>query len=129
MYRPSSIFTSAGVDPDEVGAACGLSDPDRLMVKVAPSWLTRRWRTPIAAMTAPWAIYVRREVLNGDRRMLARLLTHELVHVRQWADLGMLRFSWRYLKGYLAGRRQGLSHDQAYLQIPLEQEARAISGH
>ncbi len=80
-------------------------------------------------MTVPWAIYVRMDVLTGDRPTLARLLTHELVHVRQWAELGPVRFTVEYLSGYLAGRRQGLDHQRAYLAIPLEREARSISGH
>lgn len=80
-------------------------------------------------MTVPWAIYVRTDVLTGDRPALARLLTHELVHVRQWAELGPLRFIGEYLRGYVTARRRGLDHQQAYLAIPLEEEARSISGH
>ncbi len=80
-------------------------------------------------MTVPWAIYVRTDVLTGDRPALAGLVTHELVHVRQWAELGPVRFAVQYLKGYVAGRRRGLDHQRAYLAIPLEQEARSISGH
>ena len=80
-------------------------------------------------MTLPWAIYVRSEVLGGDSVRLARLVSHELVHVRQWQDLGTLKFLRRYLSDYLRGRRKGLSHSQAYLAISLETEARQISGY
>lgn len=80
-------------------------------------------------MTVPWAIYVRDDVLHGDTGTLAKLLGHELVHVRQWSDLGPVSFSRNYVGSYLAGRRRGLSHDEAYRAIPLEVEARQISGH
>lgn len=112
-----------------VSSACGLDDPDTIAVRPAPTWLLRLWRGPVAAMTLPWAIYVRPEVLTGDRRRLAHLLFHELVHVRQWRALGVAGFVRSYLTGYLRARRQGLGHFQAYLAIPLEAEARRISGH
>lgn len=80
-------------------------------------------------MTLPWAIYIRRDVLGGDAPVLARLVSHELVHVRQWHQLGTLTFLRRYLGDYWRGRRRGLGHTQAYLAISLEQEAREISGH
>jgi hypothetical protein len=57
------------------------------------------------------------------------LVGHELVHVRQWRELGPARFLWRYLGAYLRARLRGLRHRDAYAAIPLEQEARAISGH
>lgn len=59
------------------------------------------------------------------------LLRHELVHVRQWRELGPARFLVQYLGAYLTGRRNGLGHRDAYLAIPLEveaeTEARALS--
>jgi hypothetical protein len=39
--------------------------------------------------------------------VLARLLLHELVHVRQWRDAGPVRFLARYLGDYLRGRLRG----------------------
>jgi hypothetical protein len=57
------------------------------------------------------------------------LVGHELVHVRQWRELGAVRFLWRYLGAYVRGRLQGLRHREAYAAIPFEQEARALSGH
>lgn len=80
-------------------------------------------------MTLPWAIYVRRDVLGGDASCLSNLIEHELVHVRQWQQLGTTRFLRQYVREYLRGRRQGFDHNQAYLAISLEQEAREISGH
>jgi hypothetical protein len=52
------------------------------------------------------------------------LLAHELVHVRQWADLGHLRFLVRYLGAYLANLARLRRHMAAYRAIPLEVEAR-----
>ena len=52
-----------------------------------------------------------------------RLLRHELVHVRQWRELGTTRFLVRYLGAYLRWRLRGYGHWAAYRRIPLEVEA------
>jgi hypothetical protein len=57
-----------------------------------------------------------------------RLIAHELVHVRQWRELGTVRFLSRYLGAYARARRRGLNHRDAYEAIPLEAEARALAG-
>ena len=57
----------------------------------------------------------------GDRELIA----HELVHVRQYDELGYLRFSLRYLRDYAAGLLRHRHHRRAYLSIPAEVEARA----
>jgi hypothetical protein len=74
----------------------------------------------VDAMTLDRWIFVRRGHEHDER-----LLTHELVHVRQWRERGVVRFLREYLGAYFAGRRRGLNHREAYLAIPLEQEARA----
>lgn len=82
------------------------------------------WLPPgTAAMTLGHTILMRRRHL-GD----APLLDHEMVHVRQWEDLGVPRFLWRYLTAYGQGRARGLSHQAAYRAIPLEVEARETAG-
>ncbi|MFP5318075.1 MAG: hypothetical protein ACLGI2_07240 [Acidimicrobiia bacterium] len=53
----------------------------------------------------------------------ARLLRHEQEHVRQWRELGPLRFLRTYLGSYLRFRRLGFGHQAAYRLIPLEAEA------
>jgi hypothetical protein len=53
----------------------------------------------------------------------SRLLRHELVHVRQWRELGVPRFSVRYLGAYLRWRIRRYPHWAAYRRIPLEIEA------
>ena len=128
-FPPSVISLLGDVDPTELGNLSGLSDIDSVTIRPAPRWLVRIWRSDVAAMTVPWAIYVRSDVLGGDSSRLAGLVGHELVHVRQWRELGTLRFVRRYLSEYLHGRRRGLRHSQAYLAISLEKEAREISGY
>ena len=80
-------------------------------------------------MTLPRAIYIRPEVLSGDSARLARLLGHELVHARQWEELGTFTFLRQYLGDYLKARGRGLTHQNAYLAISLEKEAREVSGY
>ncbi len=98
-------------------------------VKPAPRWMRRLWRNGITAMTLPGAIYVSPVALTADRERLADLISHELVHVRQWRELGTVGFIRRYLVEYVRGRRRGLSHGEAYLAISLEREARQIAGY
>ncbi len=71
------------------------------------------------AMTLDRLVLVRRH-----RRDDAALLAHELVHARQWAELGITGFLRRYLGSYLANLARHRRHHAAYLAIPLEREAR-----
>jgi hypothetical protein len=77
----------------------------------------------VAAMTLGRVILLRR-----DHRHDEALLAHELVHVRQWRELGPAVFLWRYLGAYARGRAAGLGHQRAYEAIPLEVEARELAG-
>jgi hypothetical protein len=77
----------------------------------------------VAGMTLRRTILVRREHAGDEA-----LLSHEMVHVRQWEELGVPRFLWRYLSSYLRGRLGGLSHQDAYHAIPFEVEARRVAG-
>lgn len=93
-------------------------DRARARVLVVP------WLTPgAAAMTLGRLVLVRR----GHERDRA-LLAHELVHVRQWRELGVVAFLWRYLGAYVASRARGMPHWDAYAAIPLEVEARTLAG-
>jgi len=64
--------------------------------------------------------------LRGDRiqERSTALLAHELVHVRQFAELGPVRFFKQYLGAYFTNLWKLRSHRAAYLAIPLEEEAR-----
>lgn len=89
-------------------------------------WLERLWLGPVVAMTLPGLVFVKRDRLEDPG--LAPLLAHELVHIRQWEEHGVVGFLTRYLVDYLRGRRRGLNHWQAYRQITFEHEARDIAG-
>ncbi len=117
-----------GVDPAEMARLSGLEDIDRVPVRRAPRWMTKAWRGDVGAMTLPWGIFVRGDLLAGDRTALVRLIRHELVHVRQWGELGPVRFLVRYLSEYLRLRRAGLGHQRAYQEISFEREARQLAG-
>lgn len=67
------------------------------------------------------------DMIRGERDRLARLVIHELVHVRQFAELGYLRFMARYLSDYVGSRLDGMSHHEAYLAISAEREAREVT--
>jgi hypothetical protein len=62
---------------------------------------------------------------DEDRRGTRKLVAHELVHVRQYAELGYVRFSYRYLRDYCRGLLRYRRHRRAYLAIPAEVQARA----
>lgn len=64
-----------------------------------------------------------RESRQGDGGLLA----HELVHVRQFRELGALGFLGRYVGAYLRLRLTGHRHMAAYRRIPLEVEASWLS--
>ena len=75
-----------------------------------------------AAITIGSVISVRRAYADD-----ARLLRHEEEHVRQWRELGYVRFLRQYLRAYLRWRRAGFGHLAAYRLIPLEVEAEAAA--
>ncbi len=74
-----------------------------------------------AGMTIGNWVFLRRDDDRSGRR---ELIAHELVHVRQFEELGLIRFLTRYLRDYLSCLRQSGSHRQAYLAIPAEVDAR-----
>jgi hypothetical protein len=125
--NPGPLLTACGISPGEVAAALGGLDLDQVDIRPAPVWLTRLWGKTISAMALGTRVYVQAASLNGDPTDLGALIVHELVHVRQWEQLGVMRFLWRYLTGYLKGRFSGLSHQEAYRTIPIEVEAREVA--
>lgn len=62
---------------------------------------------------------------GADAELLA-LIAHELVHVRQYRELGAWRFRRAYLREYLAGRLGRLGHEAAYRNISFERAAREV---
>ncbi len=78
-----------------------------------------RWAAPGAdATTLGRVIFIRSSALGS-----ARLLRHELVHVRQWRRLGVVGFALRYLRAYAGWRLRRYPHWAAYRRVPLEIEA------
>ena len=74
---------------------------------------------PGAAATTIGPLILMRRSAVGD----ARLLRHELVHVRQYRELGIAGFLVRYLWAYLRWRLRRHPHWAAYRRIPFEAEA------
>lgn len=70
------------------------------------------------AITLGPVVIVRKEHCEN-----AELLRHEMVHVQQFRQLGVLGFVVRYVAGYCKWRLRGYSHQGAYRRIPLEAEA------
>jgi len=90
-----------------------------------PRWLAPLVRADVVAITLGRSIYLREGAGQGSETDLARIVLHELEHVRQVAQLGLPRFIFRYLRDYYRLRRSGLSSSEAYSAIPFEIEARA----
>ena len=120
------LLTETGRDSDLLRVAIDPVRPEQLGLKAASPLMMRLWGSGIQAMTIRNWIFVDPKILNGDLDVLSRLVIHELVHVRQWHDLGVVGFMRRYATDYLQGRRRGLGHRDAYLNIGLEEEARQI---
>ncbi len=57
----------------------------------------------------------------------SRLIAHELVHVQQYADIGIVRFYLRYLGDFVRGLRLQRKWMPAYRDIPAEAEARELT--
>lgn len=125
--NPALLLTASGISPVQVSVALDGLDLALVEIRSAPVRLTRLWGGAVGAMTLGTKVYVRPDLLDTDPAKLGPLIVHELVHVHQWAQLGVLRFLWRYLAGYLKGRFAGLSHQSAYRAIPFEVEARQIA--
>jgi hypothetical protein len=70
-------------------------------------------------VTIGTTVYVRPGFLDQPT-----LLAHELVHVRQYTELGFIRFLATYIAEYVQNRVRLRSHRSAYLAISLEKQAR-----
>jgi hypothetical protein len=87
-----------------------------------PWWLRGFLARDVLAITLGRRIYVRRK-LEGEA--FARLLRHELAHVRQVERLGLLLFLWRYVVEFARNWVRLRSVAAAYAAISFEIEARA----
>lgn len=106
-----------------------LNDAELDSYDVLPKYLARRVRivnVPTLpggydGMTLGFTILLANTV---DEQGNSPLLAHELVHVRQWADQGRIRFPGRYLGSFAHGLRLHRSWRRAYLSVEAETEAR-----
>jgi hypothetical protein len=121
------ILAEAGYDSEELRATLHPIALEKVRLLPASRVVRALWGKEIQAMTLGSWILVDPAILTGDRIVLGRLLVHELVHVRQWADYGFFGFLRRYLGDYLRGRRRGAGHRMAYWSNRLEVEARLIT--
>lgn len=103
----------------------GLVQPEKVRVHKAPRLLTFVWGRNTAAMTLGSHILIDSSLLERPGERLAALVAHELIHVRQWQEKGIVLFLLTYLRQYLLARVRGASHDVAYRAIGMEVEARA----
>lgn len=93
----------------------------RAVVRIGYPWWLRPWLfRDVAGVTLGRRIYLAAGI--RDERLEA-MLRHELAHVRQVAELGVIPFLWRYGSEYLRYRRSGLSWDEAYRAISFERDA------
>ena len=89
-----------------------------------PFWLRIFLVANVAAITLGRRVYVSPRIAEASLERFERLLRHELAHVRQVRDLGLMRFLYRYMRDYIRLRRSGLTSHLAYMAIPFEIEAR-----
>ena len=99
---------------------------------LVPPATARRARVQRVPLLAPGThgMTVGRLVLvlrDDDRSGKRTLLAHELVHVEQYARLGVIQFLRRYVSEYARNLRRLRSHRKAYLAISSEVEARAAA--
>ncbi len=107
-----------------------LSDLELDRYTLVPRWVARRAilvQVPVlppgaVGMTSGRVIFLRRDEPTDGR---STLIAHELIHVRQFTEMGRLFFLLRYLSGYLRNLLSLRNHHSAYLAIPQEREAYA----
>lgn len=88
-----------------------------------PWWLRPFLARDVAAITLGRRIFVRPDVGERPPDAIARLLRHELVHVRQVNRLGLPRFLWQYTSEFVRHFRRERDVARAYRLISFEVEA------
>lgn len=121
------LLREAGYDTDALRVRVAPVNPDDINVWPAGRLMRRFWRHGIGGVTHGTLVFVDPEVMRGDPDRLARLVVHELIHVRQFVAAGYVRFVLSYLKDYWKGRIGGLGPGDAYREITYEREARELT--
>jgi hypothetical protein len=108
--------------PREIEDALGeaIADANAKIRIGYPWWLRPFLLRDVAAITLGHRVYLGAQVRPDS---VARLLRHELAHVRQVQRLGLLRFYWRYLYEFGRHFSRVRSLDKAYNLISFEREA------
>ena len=88
-----------------------------LVRRTFPWWLKPFLLRGVAGITLGRRIYL------AAGAQADGVLRHELVHVRQIARIGMLRFYGQWVWEYVRNRLKGMSPDEAYRRISFEEEA------
>jgi len=78
----------------------------------------------VIGITLGRRIYLSSKLFDRGEAEVARIIRHELAHVAQVRQLGLISFLYRYLEEYLGHRRDGHEIDEAYELISFEVEAR-----
>lgn len=124
----SDVLAETGIDHSSVAAKLADVDPESVPVRALPFWVDLVLPAWIGAVTLPSSIWIRRRMLAIGGRSLGKLVLHELVHVQQWREHGVIGFLRHYLKDYLSARlRERGGHRAAYRAIPFEDEAYTLA--
>jgi hypothetical protein len=126
MRLPAARFVGTALSPGYLSRIHPIT-PESVTVVSAPPMMRRMWGRGTGAMTLGSRIFVDPMVLERGGRELTALLMHEMVHARQWQELGPRRFLASYLRQYLVARVTGATHRSAYLAIGAEVEARSLA--
>ena len=78
-------------------------------------------------MTLGSRIWAPRDFCDRTPREQLSFLAHELTHVEQYHELGIIGFLRGYITEYRAHRHRGLSRIEAYRRISFEDQARSRS--
>jgi len=95
-------------------------------VCVGYPWWLRPWlMRGVIAVTLGKRIYVSQRAAARSSESLGRLLRHELVHVRQMNQHGLVVFVWLYMTEFFRHWRRERNMTRAYQAISFEVEATA----
>lgn len=97
---------------------------------VIPAGLARKvWLVQLPTIPGPYSGLTIANLVIIDHHLPpgtpSALLAHELVHVRQFHDKGILRFTFDYNKAFAVGLVTERRWSRAYRAIPAEVEARS----
>ena len=124
------MIATGAVVAERSGVSVPGVDPARVRFRRMPTWLADALPSRVRAITLRRTVLVHRdifeEVVSGA---MPELVAHELIHVRQWLDEGVVRFTARYVADYLVLRALGCRHDDAYRHIRFEWAAYSGAAH